>query len=136
MVGTVTGQQEGRVTDLGDERLTQRLLDVRVEEVLKGTVEPGSSILWYDANWSEGGGESGRTLEISSENHGFEPGERALLALVPGRQGENQWGLHSTSAYFLLGEDGSIVVTERTNPAADEAQRLPIDERKAQLRSG
>jgi hypothetical protein len=104
-----------------------------VDRAIKGT-SPGAELLIYDAYWTadrnpETGAWEDRTLSISTENHEIAVGDRLVLALIREDDPAGTFGVNSRSAYFLLDATGeAIVATERSNPTAAEAQRLPLEQ--------
>lgn len=133
-VFTITGQHEGRITsDNPDERTVQRILELQVEEPIKGA-ERGDELRVWDGSWSYHSARTGAwervALTVVTDGYELEPGDRVIMALVPDPGDSEVFALQSSGAYFLTSanDPNGFVPIERSNPVAAAAQERPVQD--------
>lgn len=76
----------------------------------------------------------GQATLTTSADRLLEEGDRVIVALVPDEGVPGTYAINSTSAFFLLTDDGKgIVRFDRSNPVADEAQEGSVEDLRGQL---
>jgi hypothetical protein len=135
VVATVESESElpGTAKNIeGEPREVYRTLEFRIEEVVRGTLQPGSRFRMYDFGWFIM--PDGTRRPVVADGTRLVVGDRAVLALTGDGQDPNRSGLLTQDAVLFL-RDGEVVDTGRDKPIIRELEQLTEDELLQRLRS-
>ena len=131
--GPVTAEEHGL-------RTTQRVLEVVVQDALKGTAN-GDRIDVWDADIVERADAvgDGGSLLVTTDGHVLEVGDRVLVGLNSDEREQflGLYGIQSESAFFVLDGTGRsfLPIDSRSNPAAEVIDAMPLSDVIASIES-
>lgn len=125
--GTVIDIRPGRTEGEADHPLQYREVYLRVEQVFKGSMQPGESVTVEELGW-----DTGRELELNNYAKTTN-GETAFFILVK-KAGFDAFGLvnYAQSRYIESGD--KLVGPDQTNALVQAIQRLSPDQLREKLR--
>jgi nitrogen regulatory protein PII-like uncharacterized protein len=135
VIATVESESElpGTAKNIeGEPHEVYRVVELRIEEVVRGKLQAGARFRMYDFGWMVM--PDGDRRPVVADGTRLVVGDRAVVALSGDGEDPNRSGLLTQDAVLFL-RDGEVEDTGRTKPIIRELEELTEDELLRRLRT-